>query len=235
MELENNLPLGGQTESLEQKPETPSDALPTGQPVQAEETKPEETTATVTPESKPAEQSTVLTAEEAEKIRRDQAAARQEAAQYRQKILQMAMQQELLQEQQAEAQASAKDKADVEAGLITHDEASQRQSMRQQAAQLAQMVKQLTPHAEQLGRIKLANDLATEYGINADDLLKDTTIQTPVQMYAKAGKLAIAKREDALRKATAKPESYDKGPGTPPPGPKPDEQRLKERYPSMYK
>jgi hypothetical protein len=163
------------------------------------------------PEVKPeAKVKQTYTAEEVAKI---QAEARKEAEQYKNSLAQLQLQQELVKAQQEEAKLQAKDKADVESGSITQEEAAERQNSRQEVGKLRDMIQRLTPHAEQLGRIQMANDLALEYGIKAEDLIKDKEIQNPMQMMRQATKLALAAKDEALRKATAKPETFDKGPG----------------------
>jgi len=104
------------------------------------------------------------------------------------------------------------DKQEVESGAISQREAESRKQLRQQSSQLNQMIRQLTPQAEQLGRIACANEMAKEYGISAEALISDKTLANPQMMERRAAKLALAAKDEALRKATVKPESFDKGP-----------------------
>jgi len=194
-----------------QKPETPS-KLETTETQQPET---EQKTPETKPETKPKEEKIeskkTYTAEEVAKI---QSEAMKEAAQVRQHLAQLSMQQEIARLQQEEAAAQKKDKASVEAGEITQEDADTKAQARQEMTRLQRTVRQLAPQAEQLGRIQMANDLASEYGISADELIKDQSIQNPLQMTQKAAKLAIAKLKEEVRKVKVKPETFDKGPGT---------------------
>lgn len=136
-----------------------------------------------------------------------------ETATYRQYLARMAMQQQIQDAQAQENAAREKDKTDVEQGLITDQEAETRQSKRAEAAQIEYTLRAQRQQAEQLGRITLAHDLATEYGISAEELIKDASIKNPADMIRKAGKIALSERDEKLRAATVKPENYDKGPG----------------------
>ena len=236
MELEQNQLQVDGNDQAQQSSQTPQPAE-TQQP--AVDQKPAETT---TPEKT----QKTYTEEEVARIREEQAAARREAAQARQLAAQLAMQQEIARLQQEEEQAKAKDMNDVESGLITQEEANQRAADRQKLRQLNETIQKLTPHAEQLGRIKFANDVASELEkelaecgitskLDVDALIQDESIKTPLQMREKAEKMARTLLKEALRKAKVKPETFDQGPGAAPPGPKTEEQRLRERYPTMFK
>jgi hypothetical protein len=136
-----------------------------------------------------------------------------ETEQYKKFAAQLAMQQQLAKMQAEEQQAASKDAQDVANGVIGQQEAEQRKTQRTEASQLQQTLTQQKQQGEMLGRILMAQDLAKKYGIDSDTLLKDQALRTPTDMILKAADLAIKSREDKLREATAKPETYDKGPG----------------------
>ncbi len=155
-----------------------------------------------------------------EEVRRITSTTQQEAARDRQYATRLAMEQQIGQLQAAEQQARNKDKGDVDSGIITESEAQQRAQTRYQylvtQAQAAQMEgyrKQQESQLEQYGRVIMAKDLAEEYGVNADELLKDKSVTTPIQLQKKAADLALKSVREQLRKARTSPESFDRGPG----------------------
>lgn len=164
-----------------------------------------------------------------------------ETEQMRRYAGQMALAQEIQQLAQAEHQAQGKDQQEVANGVITETEAGQRKGQRIQAlqsqAQVAQMqgvLRGQMAQGEQIGRITMAHDLATKYGINPERLLKDASIRTPMDMIQKATDLALADRDAKLRTFTVKSETFDKGAQGESTGPTSYEDSLRSRYPTMY-
>jgi hypothetical protein len=135
-----------------------------------------------------------------------------ELAEYQKKLGQIALQQQIAEAQRQEAQAQYQDKREVESGEISQREADSRKQLRGQAAKLQQMIQQMTPQAETLGRIACANEMAKEYGISAEALIADTTLSSPQQMERKAAKMAMTAKDAEIRKLSVKPETFDKGP-----------------------
>ena len=154
-------------------------------------------------------------------------------------LARIAMQQEL-----ARAQA-IEDQADVEAGIITEHDARQRVVARQTQQQTQQSVAEMHAQREALGCVLMAQQMGADYGIPAEQLLdgmmeKDAMGRpvvkgTPAQMAQKAAGILRKQRDEAVRKASAKTETYDKGPQAEKVGDSDSyEQSLRSRYPSMY-
>ncbi len=158
-----------------------------------------------------------------------------ETEQYKKYASQLAMQQRLAQMQDEERQAESRDAQDVANGVITQEDAAQRKKQRLEISQLQQTAQMQRQQADNLGRVLLAHDLAKQYGIEADKLLKDQALSSPTLMIQKAAELAIRDRDEKLRKAQAVPENFDKGTGEIPHALKSESQRLRERYPTMFK
>jgi hypothetical protein len=167
-----------------------------------------------------------------------------ELQKHKNEVARLNMQQRINQLAAQERQAQDKDKQAVENGTITAEEAESRKQARAETNRLSQVVEQLKPQAEQLGRIQLANDLAKSYKdkygvtIDPDVLIRDKDIKSPTEMMQRASELALTSKNEelkTLKKPTPKPEVFDGGPGTNGGGVASEESRLKERYPSMYK
>lgn len=126
----------------------------------------------------------------------------QEIAQAQQAASQAAMQAQIAQQAQAEATAQAKDRSDIDQGLITQAEATQRQQQRQQAQQQVlqaqQRAMQMQPKMEELGRMMAAQDMGKRHGVNPYELLNDKALTTPEQMEAKAKELAKTVSDDKI-------------------------------------
>jgi hypothetical protein len=167
-----------------------------------------------------------------------------ELQKHKDELARLNMQQRINQLAAQERQAQAKDQQAVENGTITAEEAEARKQARAETSRLSQVVDQLKPQAEQLGRIQMANDLAKTYKdkygvvIDPDVLIKDKDIKSPTEMMQRASELALTSKNEelkTLKKPAPKPEVFDGGPGTNGGGATSEESRLKERYPSMYK
>ena len=161
---------------------------PTPEPAPAPETTPEPEPGEGTP---PPAERTYSQKEWSER----ESAKDTEISTYRNAVSQAAMQAQIAQQQQAEAAAQAKDQSDIDQGLITQAEATQRQQGRQRSVQMQ-------PKMEQMGRMMAAQDFGEKYGVNPYELLSDQTIRTPQQMDAKARWLAQSK-SDATTKVTS--------------------------------
>uniref|UniRef100_A0A6M3L5F0 Uncharacterized protein n=1 Tax=viral metagenome TaxID=1070528 RepID=A0A6M3L5F0_9ZZZZ len=158
-----------------------------------------------------------------------------ETAHYQRMAAQMAMREQLGQIAKAEAEVDNKDRQDVDQGLITQQDADQRKVLRQQTVQLQQHIREQSQQGEMLGRVTMAYDMGVKYGVNPELLVKDPNIRTPMQMVQRASELAMTARDARLRSLTAKPETFDKGPGVGTEESTSEELLLKKRYPTMYK
>jgi hypothetical protein len=134
-------------------------------------------------------------------------------AEARNALARMEMERQIREMAAQEEQARAKDRQDVANGNLTEDEANQRATERQKLAQLKSTTAELGKRADAIGKVMLATDLAKKYGIEADKLLKDDSIKSPQAMIEKAADIALAERDAKIRQLTAKPETFDKGPG----------------------
>lgn len=153
----------------------------------------------------------------------------------------------------AEADELAKDRAQVEAGYIGEDVVQQRQQARQVTKQLFQqvqgihgVVQQLRTEGESLGMAlavyHTAKEAAKEDGLTEfqtielfDQLMKEGKYTSPDQVKGKVATLRLKKVKEALKAATVVPEKFDPGPTGSSGATKTEDQRLKERYPSMSK
>ena len=135
-----------------------------------------------------------------------QAASDRQVAEANQRVAQMALQQEIDKAQAAEGAALARDAQAVSEGEMTSAEAAQRRQTRQgeaiqgfarkrQMAQEQAEHQQLSQELEGMYRIRAANILAEEHGIDGKLLLEDETLQTAPAMENKARSLALDKRE----------------------------------------
>ncbi len=170
----------------------------------AAEDKAQEKKAVITPEIQ-AEIDRIIS-EKTAKMRADTSEAEKRAAQ-------IVMQRQIEQANAEEAKARAKDQQDLDNGFITEDQLNQRAKDRQDQKQLRQTLQKQRQEADALGKVMLANDLAKEYGIEADALLNDQAITDPLTMVRKASKMALDALKTQLKEATVKPESFDRGPG----------------------
>ncbi len=215
-----------ENENLEQpqvsEPETKvEDAVETPQPeseVTEEQPAAEDKKAQVKPKEKkqfsPEEQVEIdrIISERTARMRKDADDAQKQAASIR-------MQQQIERAQAEETRAKAKDKQDVDNGLISEEQAGQRAQERQRSEQIRQTLRQQEAAADSLGRVMLAEELVKEYkesgvDLDRDTLVNDKSLTDPTLMIRKAANLAIASLKAQLKEATAKPESFDKGPGT---------------------
>jgi hypothetical protein len=155
-------------------------------------------------------------------------------AQAEQQLAQMRLQQETARQQEIERQAQAHDLAEVENGNLTEPQAQARSQLRQQQAQLGQIAQQIVQEKENNAREYAAKRIAKKYEVDDELLINDQNLIDPASMIEKAANLHINKLREELRKAQAKPEHFEKGPTAENSGPKSEDQRLKERYPTMY-
>ena len=137
----------------------------------------------------------------------------------------------------AEREARAADARAVEDGEITEAEAATRTQRRgQYAREESQRQRERGAHqqmlaqGEQVGRVLAANDLATEFGLKVDDLMKDDDLSNYTEMREKAWQLYKTKM-DADKKGT---EKFDSAQVTPSKGAKSyiDRLRTGEALPS---
>ncbi len=154
-----------------------------------------------------------------------------EIAQAHQRLAQTAIAQQIQQMQAEEANALAKDQKDVNAGLLSQEEAAGRSRSRQQYReqewrnqQLQREAAALNQKTEEIAYIQvawvMANNIGTEEGLTqaeinelSKDLLSGEHAPNPHAMEAKALRIINKKHREALKRLTAKPESFDKGPG----------------------
>ena len=164
-----------------------------------------------------------------------------EIAQYRAQMAQLSRQAEISQMQQAEAVAKSKDQREVDEGLITVSEASQREQARNQQKsqqqtiiQQQQILRQMAQQGEGYAKVLAAQEFGKEYELTPEqitEILDDKELKTPGDMRAKAANLALEIVKGELKKTKEKPEKFDqgqKGGG----GVLTDEKTLKERYPN---
>ena len=166
-----------------------------------------------------------------------------ENAQLKQQLAQLNLQSEIFRMQQEEASARSKDQKELDEGVITDSDATQRQQVRMQQrqsqlafAQQQQMASQMAEQTEQYGRILAAQDFGKEFELNEEqigELLKDKDIKSPSDMKAKAATLALERLQIEFKKTKTVPPKFDQGQqgGIEQSG----EKRLKGRYPSMFK
>jgi hypothetical protein len=119
---------------------------------------------------------------------------------------------------QSEAQAAAYDRQSIADGDITPNEAEQRQQQRQHGVQQAVSQYRATVQARadndsmraetnNMARMKVADLLAKEHGVEMEALLSDRTLTTGEGMEMKARELSVHKRETKLKGA----ETFDSG------------------------
>jgi hypothetical protein len=119
---------------------------------------------------------------------------------------------------EAENQAQAKDRQEVEDGEITQGQAQQRQQTRYQGWQQEIMRRQtvaqdqaehvkLVAENEDMARVRTADLLAKDHGVEMDVLLADKSLTTGPAMEIKARELAIDKKMAELKGF----ESFDSG------------------------
>ena len=166
-----------------------------------------------------------------------------EIQEHKTQLSRLHMQQRINQLVTQERQAQANDRLAVENGTISPEEAEQRSRARAETTRLSQVVDELKPQAEQLGRIQMANDLAKTYKdrygvtIDPDVLIKDKGIKSPTEMIQKASDLALSSKNEELKayKNPKKPEVFDGGPGTNGGGATNEEAMDRKMYPTMFK
>ena len=137
---------------------------------------------------------------------------------YRQREFEQATRQWQTQLQNAEVQAQARDKAEVDEGVITLNEAERRRRSRvawqQQLLQIdvqRQAAEKVMAEAEQYGRVLAARDFGQTYGVKPEELLKDKSLTSPAQMEARAASLALEKAKAELKKMSQLPQHFDQG------------------------
>jgi hypothetical protein len=216
--IETNQLHAGDTAVTDQAQESqtsqPSETAEIEQP--GADTKSTETPKETTPKPEAkVEPKKTYTAEEVAQIQQKKDA---EIAEHQRRLAELTLRQQIGEMQRQEQLAQVNDQKEVESGAITQQEAVGRKELRAKSVQLNQMIQQLTPQAEILGRIACANEMAKEYGISAEDLIADKTLASPQMMERKAAKMALAARDAELRKVKVKPETFDRGPSGEVPG-----------------
>jgi len=230
MDTENTQPHVDEKVEAPAQEETsqPVAETPTAQPgAETKETETKETTAETTKPVEPAKPRT-YSEDEVRKIQHD---SDQQAAQLRQVLGRLSMQQQIQQLQQQEGQAQAQDRQEVEAGNITEQQAQQRSQQRIDYVRLQGVLNQQRTEGEQNARILVAQKISQEFGVPIESIIREPD---PYAMERKAAKLVIKQKDDEIRKAKSKPESFDKGPQSESTGPTSYEDSLKSRYPTMY-
>ena len=202
------------------------------------ETQPEATTAPVevlAPETPPAGK-TYTEAELTQITSRLQA----DAAQHKQYAQRLAFEQQMAQVQAQEQQFVAKDAQAVEQGIITQEEADQKKAARAEIAQLQYAAQYQRAQAEESARVIVIDGLLKgferDFGmkLNPDDFLGDKQLRTPDAVKQKALTIINTQLKAQLKAATVKTEHFDQGPGAGVPGPTSEQQKLKDRYPTMF-
>lgn len=143
------------------------------------------------------------------------AAKDREIAQLRQAQEQARIDQMLNQMVAQEREAEGRDRRKVDEGLITEDEARERQQVRIEQARVYFESQKLQRERAELdverakdGKRMMAEDLGQEFGIDYKLLLSDPSLTDQVKMLRKAYKLA----EVARKAKEAKFEYFDRGP-----------------------
>lgn len=124
-----------------------------------------------------------------------EAAKDKEISDLRGSVSRQAMQAQIAEQQRVEADAQAKDRSDIEQGLITEQEARQRQQRRQ--ADVA-----MQPAREEVARWTVAKAFEERYGVSATQLFEDQTLTEPLQMESKAKELAKTASDAAKQTAS---------------------------------
>lgn len=145
--------------------------------------------------------------------------AQAETAQYRKYAEQVALRQQKEEAEAKERLAAAKDSEAVERGIITQDEAEEKKAARAEIAQLQFERQQQRAQQEAEARIAaiplILRDFEPVFGVklNPEDFLGDTNIRGPADIILKGLLLANTQLKAQLKAATAKSETFDKGPG----------------------
>ena len=159
-----------------------------------------------------------------EEYRSVQAARDREVAARESQLQQQAMQAWIAQRQQQEAQAQAQDKAYVDQGMLTEQDAEQRRTLRQELAQMQQQRQGMMQEAEQVAYVvhadRIAKKIIQEEGLDQrgylalfNELTSGDRVKSVGDLEAKAERI-VRKAYAEVRKAQAKkPETFDKGPG----------------------
>lgn len=237
--VETELQVAEPAATVEAGAETPQST-----PAPAEDAQPgAEPKAEVTTEgAKPAAKSGKVYTEEEVRARENSISAKlqKEAEGYRAANEQLLMERQLVAMQAQEHQAQAKDRQDIDAGVITEEQAGTNQRMRAEQAQLLSLRRQVRGEAESNARVivikNIVADLNKEYDVslNEGDFLGDNTLVSPDLVTNKALKLINARLKSDLRATKLKSEEFDKGPGEGKPGSATEEQNLRARYPTMF-
>jgi hypothetical protein len=153
-----------------------------------------------------------------EEFSASQSAKDKEIAALRTESAREKLQNQINQVEATEAEATAVDQESVEAGTMTQEVATQRQTQRRVAAVREFTDRQdrentvathtrMSEEVEVMGRVMAAEDFGKQYGVDPKILLEDKGLRTWPEMKVKAADLAL---EEAK---TAKPgtETYDSG------------------------
>ncbi len=180
---------------------------------------------------------------ETERLKAELSEVRRRENEAKTRYAQMVLQQEIVRLEQEEAQAQVRDKQAVENGDITQEQANanrqarwQHYQLQQRNARMQHILEQQSASAEANARIITAQKIGQEWGLTnaqVETMIADKEVRNPVDMERKAARLAIGNERERTRTAGIRSESFDRGPGA---GSevKAEEQRLKDRYPSMY-
>ena len=141
-----------------------------------------------------------------------QSTTNQEMDRLRQHNTQLAMQQHIERLRAQEQASYTKDMRDVEAGNITLQDAQQRQQGRYQDVQLQlqrlqlqEELRHLQGSVEKFARVEVARQIAEEFGVKVDDIVKEND---EAAMIKKAAKLALNATKKQAKKDSAPREDY---------------------------
>lgn len=152
-----------------------------------------------------------------EEWRKREAAKDEEIAKQKQLAAQYSLQAQIREAEQAEREAQSQDNMKVEQGLLTEEQAKQNQVIRQQMKQLYIESLRVNEERSKIDRVKVAEDIAQEYGVDSKELLTDD-MTNPYVMIRKAKGLAQKKIDERLEELQAEIKAlksgepqYDKG------------------------
>jgi hypothetical protein len=128
-----------------------------------------------------------------------------ENARLREAVAAQALESQIAQVEGYEAQQKAADKAAIDAGDITDEEATKRERFRlddyRQRAEhqhLTSTLQQMVVEGDHLGRALMAEQMARKYRVDGVTLFKDASLTTRAQMEVAAKEQRVTKRESDL-------------------------------------
>lgn len=142
--------------------------------------------------------------------RKRESAKDKEIAQYKNLVTQTTLQSQIKEAEQREREALTQDKAKVEQGLMTDDEAKRNEALRQRETRVYVESMRINADKETISKVKVAEDIAKEYGIDSKVLLTDD-VKSPVDMIRKAAGLALKQRDEKLEEIAAEVKTLKSG------------------------